>query len=318
MADRLTIGLDIGATKMAFAVVDVAGTVLDETVLPTLSTQPYAQTVERIAAQLNTYLAEYPLIEGIGIGVPGPINREAGVVLNAVNLGWQNCPLRDDLLAHLTRTLPVYIENDVNVGLISEYFYGKAKDMTHCVYLAIGTGLGGAVIINDQLMRGATYMEMEIGHYAIDPVNGRQCTCGQRGCVEMSISGKGLVSNATAHHADYPDTIIPGDDITTYAIIDAARKDDPLATFVIDEAAEVLGQLCAWCTMIFNPNLIVLGGGLSHGIYDLVIEKTRAEMRKHCLPQSYDAVSIELSHSINAAMGASALVWYFQKESQLS
>ena len=86
MADRLTIGLDIGATKMAFAVVDVAGTVLDETVLPTLSTQPYAQTVERIAAQLNTYLAEYPLIEGIGIGVPGPINREAGVVLNAVNL----------------------------------------------------------------------------------------------------------------------------------------------------------------------------------------------------------------------------------------
>jgi glucokinase len=316
MPQKLTIGLDVGGTKMAFVVVDHTGYICEETTLPTLPDNPYDTTLDRIAEQLKYYLTKYPQVEGIGIGVPGPVDSARGIALNAVNLQWQNRPVKADLLVRLQRDIPIFVENDVNVGAIGEQLFGVAKGTSNYVYLAIGTGLGGAVMLNNKLLRGASNMEMEIGHISLDPINGRLCTCGLRGCVEMSISGKGFVANAKQHYAEFPTTTIPADDISTHEIIKAAQEGDVLGKFVLDEAAHVLGVACAWCTMLFNPAQIILGGGLVVATYDLLRDKMLATMQAHCLPQSYAVVTVTLSTMTNAALGASALVHYFQEASQ--
>jgi glucokinase len=317
MLQRLTIGVDIGGTKMAFAVVDSKGAICEETTLPTLPDNPYNITIDRIAAQLNTYLTKYPQVEGIGIGVPGPVDSVQGISLNAVNLQWQNRPVKADLLTRLQRDLPIFVENDVNVGAIGEQLFGVAKGVANYVYLAIGTGLGGAAMLNNKLMRGTSYTEMEVGHVSLDPLNGRLCTCGLRGCVEMSVSGKGFVANAKQHYAEYPLTSIPADNISTHEIIKAAREGDALGQFVLDEAAHVLGVACAWCTMLFNPSQIILGGGLIVATYDLLSEKMMATLKAHALPQSYNVMTVTLSTMTNTALGASALVSYFQEANQI-
>ena len=201
MSEDLTIGLDIGGTKMAFVVADRQGTIHETKTLPTNSLHGVSDTLERIIAELNSYLGRYGRICGIGIGVPGPVDTAQGVALHAANLGWENVPLGDAISSRLSREMPIYVENDVNVGAIGEQLFGNARGVTDYVYLTVGTGLGGAVMINNCLLRGASHSEMELGHVSLDPVNGRQCTCGQRGCVEMSISGKGIVANARQHIA---------------------------------------------------------------------------------------------------------------------
>ena len=312
MLKKLTIGLDIGGTKIAFVVADREGNIYDETTIPTLSNNHHNVTFDRIADQINRYLARFENIEGIGIGMPGPVDSQNGIAINAVNLGWQNMPVRDAIQQRLNKTLSIYVENDVNVGAIGEKLFGVAHGISNYVYLAIGTGLGGAVMLNNKIMRGASNSEMEIGHVSIDPINGRQCSCGLRGCLEMSISGKGLVSNAKQHYAHYPNTQIPEDNITTHEIIKWARKGDPLAQFVIDEAATVLGIACAWCANLFNPGQIILGGGLIHPLYDLLENKVFTNIKQRTLIQNYKVLTISLSTLTNAALGASSLVWYYK------
>lgn len=318
MLEELTIGLDVGGTKMAFVVADRNGNICEETTIPTLSNNHYEITFDRIADQINHYLSRFEHIEGIGIAVPGPVDSQHGIALNAVNLFWQNISVHDGIQKRLTRHLPIYVENDVNVGAIGEQLFGVAQGKSNYVYLAIGTGLGGAVMLDNKIMRGTSNSEMEVGHVSVDPIHGRQCTCGLRGCVEMSISGKGLVSNAKQHYADYPNTDIPEDNITTHEIIKSARAGDPLGQFVIDEAATVLGIACAWCNTFFNPSQIILGGGLIHVIYDLLKDKMMTSHQQRTYPQSYDTVSVSLSKLTNAALGASALVWYYKQDEIVS
>lgn len=314
MPEKLTIGLDVGGTKMAFVVADRQGNICDDITIPTHANNDYNITLDRIAHQLNQYLSDFKEVEGIGIGVPGPVNNKKGIAINAVNLLWQDVPVVDGLKQRLSRPLPIYMENDVNVGAIGEQLYGVAQGVSNYVYLAIGTGIGGAVMLDNGIMRGTSYSEMEIGHVSLDPVHGRKCTCGLTGCVEMSISGKGFVANAKQHYADYPDTTIPQNNITTREIINQAQNGDTLANFVIDEGATTLGIACAWCTNLFNPRQIILGGGLIQATYNLMKDKMLVTLEERTLRQPFEAVTISLSKLTNAALGASALVWYYKQE----
>jgi len=315
MQQELTIGLDVGGTKMAFVVADRDGNICEETTIPTISDNHYEITLDRIAYQINQYVSRFENIKGIGIGVPGPVDSKNGIALNAVNLLWKNIPISEGIQQRLTQPLPIYVENDVNVGAIGEQLFGAAKGKSNYVYLAIGTGLGGAVMLDNKIMRGTSYSEMEIGHVSVDP-NGRLCTCGLHGCVEMSISGKGFVSNAVQHYAEFPESQIPEDTITTHEIIKCARTGDPLAQFVIDEAATVLGIACSWCITLFNPSQIILGGGLIHATYDLIQDKMMNEIQQRAYDQNREATSITLSKLTDAALGASALVWYHKQDEQ--
>ena len=310
MSDELTIGVDIGGTKMAFVVADRQGKVYDECTLPTDSGGAARDTLDRISQQLNTLIARYERVSGIGVGVPGPIDVERGVVLNAVNLGWENVAVRAEICANLARPLPIFVDNDVNVGAIGEQLFGSAIGIADYVYITVGTGVGGAVMLNNRLLRGASNSEMEIGHVSLDPVHGRECGCGLRGCLEMSVSGKGIVAHARQHCSDYPNSALSHDSITTHEIIRTAAAGDALATHVMNEAAMALGIAIAWCVNLFNPTRIVLGGGLIQASWRLLEHATLDAARTRCLADNYESVTISLSQLTNGALGASALVRY--------
>lgn len=316
MASELTIGVDIGGTKMAFVVADRAGRVFASDTLPTSADDSFDKTADRIASLLNPYLEAYSMICGIGIGLPGPVDAERGIALHAANLGWEGVPIRDAISTRLTKSPPIYIANDVNVGAIGEQRYGRAQGVANFVYLTVGTGVGGAVMIDNRLLRGASASEMEIGHVSLDPVNGRQCTCGQRGCLEMSISGKALIAHARQHLAGGVYTCLSSEALSTRAIIGAAEKGDALATHILGIAAEALGIACAWCVNLFNPKLLVIGGGLIHATWHLLEPRTLSVLRARSLPLNYEATSISLSQLVDGALGAAALVWYHQNEGQ--
>lgn len=314
MTEDLTIGLDIGGTKMAFVIADRQGRIHESQTMPTLSANGIADTFERITLELNRFIGRYEGICGLGVGVPGPVDVERGVALQAANLGWAEVAVREALCARLAKPLPVYIENDVNAGAIGEQLFGSAKGCRDYVYLTVGTGMGGAAMLNDRLLRGASCSEMEIGHVSLDPVKGRLCACGQRGCVEMSISGKGLVAGAREHLTAFSESRLDAANVTTHEIITLAEQDDPLALFVLDEAAIALGVACAWCVNLFNPELIILGGGLIHACFHLIDARARQTLAAHCLKMNYDAVDIVRSSLLDAALGASALVWYHHEK----
>lgn len=317
MSNDLTIGVDIGGTKTAFVVADSNGEIHDSKTLPTQPRDDFMDSARRIISMLNTFMETFENIRGIGIGVPGPVDVSRGIALQAANLGWNNAPIHQSICAGLSRPLPVYVENDVNAGAIGERLFGAAKGIDDFVYLTVGTGIGGAVVIDSHLLRGASHSEMEIGHVSMDPVSGRQCTCGQRGCLEMSASGKGLVTHARQHLLDYPQTSLTADSLTTRDIIVAAEKQDPLAIHVIQEAANALGIACAWCINLFNPARIILGGGLIHASYHLLEEQTLQAARARSLPLNFQSVTVSLSSLRDGALGASALVWHRQIEGNI-
>lgn len=312
MAEDLSIGLDIGGTKMAFVLADRGGNVHAARTLPTNSHQGIDDTLARITREVNLFIEAHRGIRGLGIGLPGPVDAARGIALQAANLGWEHVAIRDALCRRLAKPLPIYVENDVSVGAIGEQLFGSAQGLGNYVYLAIGTGLGGAVMLNNQLLRGATHAEMEIGHISLDPVAGRPCACGGRGCLEMSISGKGLLASAHEFRAEYPESRLHAAPITTRAVLRQAEAGDPLALHALDEAAAALGIACAWCANLFNPELILLGGGLAHACYHLIESKAQRVMAAHSLKMNFDAARLALAQLKDAALGAAALVWHQQ------
>ena len=314
MPEELTIGLDIGGTKMAYVIADRAGAIHASRTLPTDLDADCEFTFDRIGGHLNALLEDYEAVCGIGIGVPGPVIAERGIALHAANLGWKDMPVRERIAARLSRDLPIYVENDVNCGAIGEKLFGVAQDKSHLVYLSVGTGFGGAAMVNGKLMRGASHSEMEIGHVSLDPVNGLLCTCGMRGCLEMTISGKGIVAHARQRLADFPDSSLHEAESSSEAIVKEAEAGDELASHVMHEAGKALGIACAWCVNLFNPELILLAGGVIQAAYHLLEAPMHAEIHARSLPMNASAVEIRLAKLNHAALGASALVWYHQSQ----
>ena len=318
MSEELTIGLDIGGTKMAFVIADRAGSIHKSLTLPTELGADCGAAFDYIGGYINTLLEEYSSVCGIGIGVPGPVLAERGIALHAANLGWKNVPVGERVAARLSRDLPIYVENDVNCGVIGETLFGVAQDKSHLVYLNVGTGFGGAAMVNGKLMHGVSHSEMEIGHISLDPLTGRECSCGMRGCLEMTVAGKGIVAHAQQHLPDYHDSPLHALGASTQAIVAQATAGDALAAHVMEEAGKALGIACAWCVNLFNPQLIILAGGVIHAAYHLLEGPMYAELKARSLPINASALEVRLAKLTDAALGASALVWYHQSlESRL-
>jgi glucokinase len=308
LTEPIAIGVDVGGTKIAFTAADKSGNIFAEATErtnpredPLVAVGRIAEGIERMAQEIGQPIA------GIGIACPGPVDPEAGVALNAVNLGWKNVPLSQSLRAHLTLDAPIWLQNDVKAGALGEMVFGAARGDTDFIYLAIGTGLGGSAVTNGQIVNGANGWAMEVGHMSLDP-KGRPCTCGNVGCAEMYVSGKGLLAGAAEHMLSKPE--YRDSTITTHRVIDLARHGEPLARRVIDEAAEALGVVMAWCTAIFNPSLIVVGGGLGTVAYDMLISGATLALRTRVLPDIYNAVRVVKAGTATNALGSVALVWH--------
>ncbi|NDJ61517.1 MAG: ROK family protein [Chloroflexi bacterium] len=305
---RVAVGVDVGGTKIAFVLAADDGHVLAERTEPTQAADGPDAVIARMAATIQQLSSGHDLA-GIGVACPGPIDAEAGIARSAVNLGWRDVPLRDGLRASGGFSTPIWVENDTNAAALGEGVFGAARGLRNFVYAAAGTGLGGGAVVNGQIVDGANGMAMEIGHMVIHP-GGRLCSCGQRGCVEMYASGKGLIAGVAEHRSAYPRSLLRADESpTTHAIIAAARAGDPLAQYVIGEAAEALGVTFAWCAALLNPALIVVAGGVAGALGARLLEPAEAVLKARVLPEASADLRVVPSQIQTPALGPAALVW---------
>ncbi len=312
MTETIAVGVDIGGTKIAIAAASCDGRILSQNIVPTHPAEGVDSVVERMARAIETVIDAVGFkvqIAGIGIAAPGLVDPRNGIALNAVNLGWRNVPLRDLLSAKLAIAAPIALANDINAGALGEMRFGAARGVRDFGYLMVGTGLGGGAVIDGKVVNGARGAAMEVGHVSIDP-NGRRCACGLRGCVEMFVSGKGVLAAVEEYLPAYPESSLAAlAPVTTGAIFAAAREGDPLAVRVMDEAADALGVALAWTATILNPPLIVLGGGFMRAAGERLWNGALVSLRVRALPAVVDGLIIVRSQLESTALGASALVW---------
>ncbi len=216
--------------------------------------------------------------------------------------------LRDGIRQRLADESPVWVHKIPRCRAWRLYF-GAARGARDFIYLAIGTGLGGAAVVNGALATGLNAYAMEVGHLVLHP-QGRQCNCGLRGCVEMYVSGKGLRAGTLEWAVTYPDSplVERGDRVSAHDILAAFAAGDALAVAVMEQAAEVLGTVMSTCASLLNPERFILGGGLGHAAADFWITRAGAVFRAQVLPAARDGVTIVESTVASSAVGASALV----------
>lgn len=308
MAEKIAIGVDVGGTKIAFTAADKNGQVLTEFTDRTNAREDAMTVIGRIADGIERVVREAGQpIAGIGVACPGPVDPKTGVAINAVNLGWKNVPLREALSARLKIDAPIWLQNDVKAAALGEMVFGTARGANDFVYLAIGTGLGGAAVANGQVVNGVNGWAMEVGHMSLNP-KGRPCTCGNFGCAEMYVSGKGFLAGAADHMLSKPE--YRDSTITTHRVLELAKRGDTPARAVADEAADALGVVMAWCAVMINPALIVIGGGLGAAAYDLLIPGATLALRVRVVPEVYNALRIVKAGVQTSALGPAALVWH--------
>lgn len=305
MSSELAVGVDIGGTKIAFALIDRDGNVLAEHRLPTLPAEGLQAVIGRIVEGVNTLRDQASgKVVGVGVGCPGHI--DSGVVRTAVNLGWKDVPLLDELTKLFP--FPVHVGNDAASVAIGEMWCGAARGHRNFVYAAIGTGLGGSGVVNGQIVTGMNGFAMELGHLPL-VLNGRPCNCGRLGCVETYVSGLGLLAGIREHRGSYPQTTI-GEAPTTAEILAAARANDPLGVAVMQELKDKLCYTLAWCAGMLNPSLIVIGGGLAQAAADFLSPEIITEgIRALMMYPIYDGLKVVTAQITATATGAGCLVW---------
>lgn len=274
----VTVGIDIGGTKIAGGLVADDGTIIqmDRRKTPGRS----AEAVEQTVVELVNDFREVAEIEAVGVGCAGFVDEKRSRVLLAPNLGWADEPLRSAIEGQVG--IPVVVENDANAAAWGEYQFGGLKDVSSDILcVTVGTGIGGGLIINGDLYRGAHGYAAEFGHLNIEP-GGRLCGCGSRGCWEQYASGNALVREArllAAERRDEAEALLDLGDGTPEGVegkhvTEAARDGDPVALAAFDSLARWLGQGIADCTAILDPGCIVIGGGVSEA-GDLLLGPTR-------------------------------------------
>src|SRR5690606_5577930 len=185
MWEALAIGVDIGGANIAFALIARQGTLLADDRLPTLPAEGQEAVFARVAEGIHVLLEQTSQpIAGIGIGCPGHLNPNSGIIHNATNLAWVEVPLKAGVQARLKRVLPIWVLKDANASALGEMYYGAARGLQDFVYIALGTGLGGGAVIGGNLIQGGDFAALEIGHMPFAATK-RLCACGMYGCPEM-------------------------------------------------------------------------------------------------------------------------------------
>jgi glucokinase len=302
------IGIDIGGSKIDGLLLNREGLILAEHRQPTAAHEGPEALTARVAEAVKHLSAAGPLA-GIGIGCPGHVDSRGGVVREAVNLGWHEWPLREHLQSLLHTPPPIALANDVNAAALGEWQFGGRPESL--LYLAIGTGLGGAAILGGKLVEGAGQFAMEIGHWAMTP-GGRACKCGLQGCPEAYLSGVGLAAALAEKAPDYPASDLtppPAPEQTTAAILTAARAGDPLGLAIMEDAALTLARLLAASASFYNPQCIAIGGGLGLAAADLLLAPAVELLKDFVLPPAYAGLEVKTASVARIAIGAACLAF---------
>ena len=300
---RWIVGVDIGGTNIVVGIIPVAG---GEPValrsLPTESPRGSDFVVHRVATMVNESIDETIAahggtradVAGVGIGSPGPLNRQQGLVIKTPNLGWTNLPLRD--LVSRAVGLPATLDNDANCATYGEWWLGAGRGVDYLVGVTLGTGIGGGIVHNGEILHGASDAAGEIGHMTIE-FTGRKCKCGNYGCLEAYCSGPNIAARARegleAGYESLLTELVDGqlDRITAATVYEACVLNDPYANEVMAETAKILGAGLANIINVLNPQAIVIAGGVTRAGEHL-FAPLRSEIRRRAFRSAYDACRI--------------------------
>jgi glucokinase len=297
------LGVDLGGTKISVGAMTADGSRrLGLHSQPTLAAEGADAVVGRIASMIESVMAQ-AMAEtgalrgdflGVGIGSPGPIDREAGLVITTPNLGWHDFPLRDRIASDVG--LRATLDNDANCATLGEWWIGAARGGRNVVGLTIGTGIGGGLIIDGKLYHGSSDAAGEIGHTSIDAA-GRRCNCGNYGCLEAYASGPAIADRAREALAGGEDslltTMVRGrlEQLTAQHVYEASAQGDDVAREVVRETARYIGTGVANLLNIFNPDVVVLAGGVAQAGEDL-FGPVRTEVRRRAFRPAVEACRI--------------------------
>jgi glucokinase len=301
--EKFIIGVDLGGTNIVVGAMPEDGSrVMAVRSEPTHSERGTEAVVDRIVAMIAGVISEVMNSTGarptdflgVGVGAPGPLDREAGVVIVAPNLGWRDFPLRDRVGDAIR--LPVTLDNDANCATVGEWWRGAAQGANHVIGITIGTGIGGGVILDGKLFHGASDVAGEIGHTTIDST-GRYCKCGNYGCLEAYASGPAIALRAREALERNEESrlrlLVNGnlEAITAATVYDAAREGDALAREIVRDTARFLGTGIANILNILNPDVVVIAGGVTQA-GDSLFEPLRAEVLRRAFRPAVAACRI--------------------------
>lgn len=262
---KYAFGVDIGGTTVKMGLFDEDGCVLDKWEITTVKDNHGSVILPDVAASIQAKMEEKKIdredVAGVGVGAPGPIDEE-GTVYGAVNLGWGVFNIPKVLSGYLD--LPVKAANDANIAAFGEMWRGGGKGYSNLVAVTLGTGVGGGIIVNGQILTGATGAGGEIGHMHIEDHETEECGCKSKGCLEQYASATGVVRLARRRleKNDAPSRLRQGK-LSAKAVFDAVKDGDPVAIEIAEEFGEYLGKGLAMIASIVNPEVFVIGGGVS-------------------------------------------------------
>lgn len=293
------VGVDMGGTNVVAAIVNAQNEVLSRKKIATDAEDGADVTIGRIADAVRDAAgkAEIQLeqVAAVGIGAPGPLDPDTGLVVFAPNLKWDNVPLGQMLGENLG--VPVFVENDVNVGTLGEYELGAGRGARYVVGIFVGTGIGGGVILDGKLYHGPSKVAGEVGHIIIK-VKGARCGCGNRGCLEALASRtaiqRELLKRIKRGESKLLSQLTNGgkDRIRSKVLSKAIKAEDKVALKVMNRAAKYLGIGVASIVNFLNPEVIVLGGGVMEAMEDFYMPRVMKVVEKYAMPRSMDGVSI--------------------------
>ncbi len=311
------IGVDFGGTNTKVGLVHKSGRVLMETAFPTAESPKPPAFAQRVAREISKLVVDGAIevgqVAGAGIGVPGLVDNVHGVIHSVTNVpGWNKLDAGSLFEKHWK--LPVCVENDVNAMALGEYRDGAARGFANVVCVTLGTGVGGGLIIEHKLYHGATLTAGEIGHIVVES-HGPLCGCGMRGCLEAFIGTKGLLSRAKALLKKNRGGVLhrwldEGLVLTPHLLARAAHRRDKAALQVWDEAARYLGRVFGGLANFLNPDIFVVGGGIS-AAGGFFLNKVRSVAKQYAMSVPGKKLKIVRSGLGNRAgiMGAASLVF---------
>lgn len=299
-------GIDLGGTTIKMGICSSDGQIVQEIKWPTPK-GPYLLVLDTFQQMLQLLLDQNQLsikdLTGVGVGVPALLDVKNGFVYEIVNLGWKDVFLKKELEARLK--LPCFLDNDANAAAIGEMWQGAGRGANHLVCITVGTGIGGGLILNGDIYHGSSGLAGEIGHYTVRPDGGRLCNCGNVGCLETETSASAMIYYGKQAIVQGKPTSLAKcmdqkGDLSARDVVAGAMANDQVCLEIIQRVGYYLGLALAQISNVLNPEMIVIGGGVSKA-GDFFLDPIRANFRKFALKK----VS-EITKIVPAQLGNSA------------